>query len=109
MAAVDVVAGIHAGMVLEQCERAEAVVNPGFAALCAVAEAGLEIYEIAPRKVKQAIAGYGAAHKPAVARMVQHILRLAQPPEFDAADALALALAHAQENGRYFLTAPRKV
>ncbi|HHY85321.1 MAG TPA: crossover junction endodeoxyribonuclease RuvC [Verrucomicrobia bacterium] len=79
------------------------------AALCAVAEAGLEIYEIAPRKVKQAIAGYGAAHKPAVARMVQHILRLAQPPEFDAADALALALAHAQENGRYFLTAPRKV
>ena len=31
------------------------------AAMCAVAEAGLEIFEIAPRKVKQAIVGYGAA------------------------------------------------
>jgi crossover junction endodeoxyribonuclease RuvC len=31
------------------------------ASLVAVAEAGLEVYEIAPRKVKQAIVGYGAA------------------------------------------------
>jgi len=36
------------------------------AALAAIAEAGLEIFEIAPRKVKQAIVGYGAAHKLAV-------------------------------------------
>jgi crossover junction endodeoxyribonuclease RuvC len=41
------------------------------AALSVVAEAGLEIYELAPRKVKQAIVGYGAAQKTAVARMVQ--------------------------------------
>ena len=41
------------------------------ASLVAVAEAGLEIYEIAPRKVKQAIVGYGAAQKVAVAKMVQ--------------------------------------
>ena len=33
------------------------------AALAAIAEAGLEIYELAPRKVKQAIVGYGAAQK----------------------------------------------
>ena len=33
------------------------------AALVIAAEAGLEIYEIAPRKVKQAIVGYGAAQK----------------------------------------------
>ncbi len=79
------------------------------AALAAIAEAGLEIYEIAPRKVKQAIVGYGAARKLAVARMVQRLLHLAQPPEPDAADALALALAHAQEQGRYTLAAPRKI
>ena len=77
------------------------------AGLVAVAEAGMEIYEIAPRKVKQAIVGYGAAQKSAVAKMVQRMLRLPEPPGPDAADALALALTYAQENGRYNL-APRK-
>src|SRR5205807_3528494 len=62
------------------------------AALAAVAEAGLEIYELAPRKVKQAIVGYGAAQKLAVGKMVQRLLRLPQAPAPDAADALALAL-----------------
>jgi crossover junction endodeoxyribonuclease RuvC len=79
------------------------------ASLVAVAEAGLEIFEIAPRKVKQAIVGYGAAQKLAVAKMVQRMLRLAQPPEPDAADALALALTHAQEQGRFFLSTPKRI
>ena len=79
------------------------------AAMVAAAEAGLEIYEIATRKVKQAIVGYGAAQKFAVARMVQRLLNLSQPPEPDAADALALALAHAQANGRYALTFPKRI
>jgi crossover junction endodeoxyribonuclease RuvC len=79
------------------------------AALAAIGEAGLEIYEIAPRKVKQAIVGYGAAQKLAVAKMVQRLLRLAEPPAPDAADALALALTHAQENGRYSLTTPKRI
>jgi crossover junction endodeoxyribonuclease RuvC len=73
------------------------------ASLVAVGEAGLEIYEIAARKVKQAIVGYGAAQKTAVARMVQSLLHLSAAPEPDAADALALALTYAQENGRYSL------
>ena len=78
------------------------------AALAAIAEAGLEIYELAPRKVKQAIVGYGAAQKIAVAKMVQRMLRLSETPAPDAADALALALTHAQEQGRYsFQTAKR--
>ena len=63
------------------------------AAMAAIAEAGLDIFEIAPRKVKQAIVGYGAAQKLAVAKMVQRLLNLAEPPAPDAADALALALA----------------
>jgi len=77
------------------------------AALAAVAEAGVEIVEIAPRKVKQAIVGYGAAQKEAVARMVQRMLALPELPAPDAADALALALTQAQETSRYSLT-PRK-
>jgi len=79
------------------------------AALAAVAEAGLEIYELAPRKVKQAIVGYGAAQKLAVAKMVQRVLALAELPAPDAADALALALAFAQEQGRYALSPPKRV
>jgi crossover junction endodeoxyribonuclease RuvC len=79
------------------------------AALAAIAEAGLEIYELSPRKVKQAIVGYGAAQKLAVAKMVQRLLQLAELPEPDAADALALALTHAQENGRYSLNAPKRI
>jgi crossover junction endodeoxyribonuclease RuvC len=79
------------------------------AALSVVAEAGMPIFELAPRKVKQAIVGYGAAQKLAVAKMVQRQLRLEAPPEPDAADALALAMAHAQEQGRYNLTPPKRV
>jgi len=79
------------------------------AAMATIAERGIPIFEIAPRKVKQAIVGYGAAQKLAVAKMVQRMLRLAEPPGPDAADALALALTHAQESGRYGLTTPRKI
>ena len=71
------------------------------ASLAAVAEVGIEIYEIAPRKVKQAIVGYGAAQKLAVAKMVQRLLHLAEPPQADAADALALALAYGEESSRF--------
>jgi crossover junction endodeoxyribonuclease RuvC len=79
------------------------------AAIAAVAESGLEIYELAPRKVKQAIVGYGAAQKFAVAKMVQRRLALRELPEPDAADALALALAHAQGAGRFSLSAPKRI
>ena len=79
------------------------------ASLVAAAEAGLDIYEIATRKVKQAIVGYGAAQKSAVARMVQRMLNLPEPPSPDAADALALALTYAQESSRYSLAPRRKI
>lgn len=79
------------------------------AAIAAVAEGGLDIFEIAPRKVKQAIVGYGAAQKLAVAKMVQRLLGLPKPPAPDAADALALALTFALENSRLNLTPPKCV
>lgn len=79
------------------------------AALAAIAETGVIVHEIAPRKVKQAIVGYGAAQKTAVARMVQRMLQLPEPPAPDAADALALALAFAHEARRPWLSAPKKI
>jgi crossover junction endodeoxyribonuclease RuvC len=79
------------------------------AALAALAEAGLEIFEIAPRKVKQAIVGYGAAQKMAVSKMAQRLLQLAEPPSPDAADALAIALAHAQDSRRTFGAGAKRI
>ena len=79
------------------------------AAMAVIAEAGLDIFEVATRKVKQAIVGYGAAQKLAVAKMVQRMLNLTELPAPDAADALALAIVHAQENARHNFTPPKKV
>jgi crossover junction endodeoxyribonuclease RuvC len=79
------------------------------ASLATVAEAGIEIYELAPRKVKQAIVGFGGAQKTAVAKMVQRMLHLPAPPAPDAADALALALAHANESSRYNFAQPKPI
>ena len=79
------------------------------ASLATVAEAGLDIYEIAPRKVKQVVVGYGAAQKIAVAKMVQRMLQMPELPEPDAADALALALAYAQEANRFSLGGRKKI
>src|SRR5437764_62893 len=63
--------------------------------LAAAARAGCTIAEYTPNQVKQAVAGYGAAGKEQVQRMVQSLLGLAEVPKpADAADALALALCH---------------
>ncbi|MDQ6927909.1 MAG: crossover junction endodeoxyribonuclease RuvC [Actinomycetota bacterium] len=63
--------------------------------LAAAARAGCEVVQYTPNAVKQAVAGYGAATKEQVQRMVASLLGLAEPPQPpDAADALALALCH---------------
>lgn len=64
------------------------------AALIAAADHGLPIYEYAPTKVKQAVTGKGNADKSQVAFMVRALLKLSETPQSDAADALAVALAH---------------
>src|SRR4051812_2033367 len=79
------------------------------ASMVAAAQAGLEIFEISPRKMKLAIVGYGAAQKSAVAKMVQRFLHLTDEPAADAADALALAIAFAQEVNRFSIRPPKKV
>lgn len=66
------------------------------ACILAGAQAGLEIFEYAPRKVKQSVVGKGAAQKQQVGFMVRVLLGLRETPQADAADALAIALTHAQ-------------
>ena len=66
------------------------------AALLALAERGIPAYEYAPRRVKQAIVGRGAADKSQIAFMVRALLGLTETPSPDAADAMAIGLTHLQ-------------
>lgn len=66
------------------------------AVLIAAAEHGLAVYDYAPREVKQAAVGRGAAAKDQVAFMVRSMLRLRETPPPDAADAIAVGIAHLQ-------------
>jgi crossover junction endodeoxyribonuclease RuvC len=66
------------------------------AALVAVATRTEDLYEYTPMQIKQAVTGYGKADKQQVQRMVKALLNMdeiAKPD--DAADALAVALTHA--------------
>jgi len=63
--------------------------------LCALAGAGVPVFEYTPNEVKEAVAGYGAARKPQVQRMTRQLLcveRIDGPD--DVADACAIAVCH---------------
>lgn len=61
--------------------------------LLAAAQHGIPVREATPSAVKMAVAGYGAADKEQVARMVALVLGMAAPPHpDDAADALAIGI-----------------
>jgi crossover junction endodeoxyribonuclease RuvC len=64
------------------------------AAICAAVGSELKVAEYAPREIKQAVVGKGGAEKSQVQHMVRVLLSLADAPQADAADALAIALCH---------------
>jgi crossover junction endodeoxyribonuclease RuvC len=64
-------------------------------AMLAACRHGLEVREYSARSIKQAVTGYGQAGKEQVQQMVRALLQLAANPSQDAADALAVALCHA--------------
>ena len=68
-------------------------------AIIAAKKRGIPVYEYAPSKAKQSVMGNGRASKHQVQKMVQWLLKLSQPPTpEDAADALSLAICHAQSS-----------
>ncbi len=67
------------------------------AALCATFEHDVEVFEYAPREIKQAVVGTGSATKEQVQHMVVSMLQLDGTPAPDAADALAAALCHGNQ------------
>ena len=66
------------------------------AAIVAGVNAGLSVGEYSARSVKLAVVGTGAADKSQVQMMIVQLLKLSEAPAEDAADALAVALCHAQ-------------
>ncbi len=69
----------------------------GVILLTAMKGLGDEVYEYTPNQIKQAVTGYGGADKMQMQHMVQALLRLKSVPRpDDAADALAVAICHAQ-------------
>lgn len=67
------------------------------AAVVAAMQNGLTVHDYSPRQVKQAVAGYGQAEKAQVQHMVRVLLGLSASPSTDAADALAVAICHANQ------------
>ncbi len=59
---------------------------------------GLVVHDYTPRMVKQAVVGYGQADKMQVQQMVRVLLKLSRSPSSDAADALAVAICHANRD-----------
>jgi crossover junction endodeoxyribonuclease RuvC len=70
----------------------------GIALLCG-ARAGLEIFEYTPQDVKVSVAGNGRADKKAIQKMLPLLVALDAPITQDnVADAVAIALTHAQRS-----------
>ncbi len=66
-------------------------------AILTAALANLPVHEYTPAEVKKSVVGVGSAHKTQVQEMVRIILGMAEVPRpQDAADALAIAICHAQ-------------
>lgn len=68
-------------------------------AMLAGANAGLEVFEYTPTAIKSAVVGFGRAEKGQVQQMVKMLLNLPEPPQEDAADALAAAICHINTAG----------
>jgi crossover junction endodeoxyribonuclease RuvC len=77
--------------------NADAAIKLGHArgaAIVALAQQALPIFEFTANQIKQAIVGRGHADKVQVQHMIKILLKLAESPPPDAADALAVALCH---------------
>jgi len=64
-------------------------------AMLAGVNAGLAVHEYTAMQVKSAVVGYGRASKGQVQQMVKALLKLPEIAQEDAADALAVAICHA--------------
>lgn len=68
-------------------------------AIATAMQAGLLVFEYAPKKIKQSVTGNGNADKLQLMKMLQQLLNFKESPKFlDASDALAVAVCHHFQN-----------
>ena len=79
------------------------------AAIVAGVNASLPVSEYTALQVKQAVVGHGKAAKEQVQQMVRALLNLPEVAQADAADALAVAICHANSIGLISLTAKQNI
>lgn len=92
-------AAVEGVIYLQNVQTAITLGSARGAALLAFAQQDIPICEYAPRRVKAAATGRGSAQKAQVGFMMRALLGLTEAPLPDAADALAIALTHAQNTG----------
>lgn len=78
-------------------------------AIAVCAAQALPVYEYAPRRVKQAVVGFGGADKEQVRKMIMTLLNLDREPQEDAGDALAIAICHVHNGSRHAALAPQRI
>lgn len=69
------------------------------AALCGTFVVAADIHEYSARHIKKAVVGTGGADKQQVAQMIGILLGIRESIQADAADALAVAVCHANSRG----------
>jgi crossover junction endodeoxyribonuclease RuvC len=102
-------AGIEGAFYFKNARTAMVLGQARGVAIAACAELGVPVYEYAPRRVKQAVVGYGGASKEQVRRMVMSLLALEEEPQEDAGDALALAICHINSTSGHEALAPKAI
>ncbi|HCV00078.1 MAG TPA: crossover junction endodeoxyribonuclease RuvC [Dehalococcoidia bacterium] len=89
------VGAVEASFVGSNARSALALGHARAAAILALADAGIEVYEYAPTLIKSTVTGYGRGDKKQIAEMVRIQLGIQETPSpSDAADALAVAITH---------------
>ena len=75
--------------------------------VCAIRN--IPVYEYAPRKIKQAVAGNGGASKEQVRKMMMRMLGISEDPQEDEGDALAIAICHLHNRSGIAALAPKEI
>ena len=88
-------AAIEETIYVQNFRTAQAMGASRGAALSVLARLGATVREYAPKRIKMAVTGHGAASKEQVGRMVKSVLGLEHELPLDESDAAAVALCHA--------------
>ena len=88
-------ASIEETIFVQNFRTAQAMGASRGAALSVLARLGVRVSEYAPKRIKMAVTGHGAAKKEQVGRMIKSVLGLPAELPLDESDAAAAALCHA--------------